>query len=151
MRSLCSALILMVLFALPARAEDLPPTLAHSDESAASLASPIIETTHPADCRQSCLKLVSYSLALVSIFGAVWLLKRRPNGFLFRGKKTASIQVRETLSLGGKHYVAIIGCEDRHFLVGITPQSITTLGEIGRKKQGLVKKDLSEKGFSARG
>lgn len=139
MRFLSVALVLAVLLPVPVRAEDVvPPILT-------------IPSGEHVDGRQSCLKLASFGLALLSMGAIVWLLKRRPGGFFFRGRSQSAIQVQETLSLGGKHYVAVLTYGGRRFLIGVTPQAITTIGEVEGNRQPLTKKGLSEVDISARG
>jgi flagellar biogenesis protein FliO len=48
--------------------------------------------------------------------------------------------VTERLAVGGRHYIAVIQCNEQKFLVGISPTSITSLGELrSRHKENMDK------------
>ncbi|MDR1590627.1 MAG: flagellar biosynthetic protein FliO [Puniceicoccales bacterium] len=56
-----------------------------------------------------------------------WFFPQVPNG---DRSHPDHLCVTERLSVGGRHYVAIIQCNGQKFLVGISPNSITSLGAL---------------------
>jgi flagellar biogenesis protein FliO len=72
-------------------------------------------------------------IALLALGGYFFVLFRRKGWFfpqVTNGDRSAPdhLCVTERLSVGGRHYVAVIQCNEQKFLVGISPTSITSLG-----------------------
>jgi flagellar biogenesis protein FliO len=75
------------------------------------------------------VKICLFLATLAAIGGVVIFLKHRGVG-KFCEKKTSSICVLDTLHLGQKHYLAVVECKERKFLIGITNDSINTIAEL---------------------
>ncbi|MDR2201083.1 MAG: flagellar biosynthetic protein FliO [Puniceicoccales bacterium] len=71
---------------------------------------------------------------LLLALGGYFFVYFRKRGWLFPvGKGTfrsSDLQIQERLPIGGRHYIAIIHCDGQRFLVGISPNSITSIGEL---------------------
>ena len=72
--------------------------------------------------------LLSFALVIVLIPVGLWLLKRTPMGGAVQGKNMRTVAV---LPLSASHRVVTIevgqGDERRWLVLGVTPQSMTTL------------------------
>jgi flagellar biosynthetic protein FliO len=87
-----------------------------------------------------CIFLVSLAIA----GGLVVSIKRRGT-CAARGKKSSRIAICDTLHLGTKHYLAVIECENRQFLVGITQNNISLLSELERGEKNDETAAIGEK------
>jgi flagellar protein FliO/FliZ len=70
--------------------------------------------------------LASFGLVIVLLVGLLWALKRLQGAKAF-ARREQRLQIVESLSLGTRHKVALIRCDHREVLVGITQTQITTL------------------------
>jgi flagellar biogenesis protein FliO len=74
-------------------------------------------------------------ITLLALGGYFFVLFRRKGWFfqsMIGGNRSSPDQlcVTERLSVGGRHYIAVIRCNGQKFLVGVSPTSITSLGEL---------------------
>jgi flagellar biogenesis protein FliO len=74
-------------------------------------------------------------ITLLALGGYFFVLFRRKGWFFPQiavddRSRLDHLCVMGRLSVGGRHYVAIIRCNEQKFLVGISPTSITSLGEL---------------------
>ncbi|MDR3317292.1 MAG: flagellar biosynthetic protein FliO [Puniceicoccales bacterium] len=74
-------------------------------------------------------------LILLALGGYFFVLFRKKGWFFPQqiGKENINrdnLCVTERLSIGGRHYIAVIQCNEQKFLVGISPSSITSLGKL---------------------
>jgi flagellar biogenesis protein FliO len=72
---------------------------------------------------------------LLALGGYFFVLFRRKGWFFPQATKgnrpsTDHLCVTERLAIGGRHYIAVIQCNEQKFLVGISPTSITSLGTL---------------------
>jgi flagellar biogenesis protein FliO len=95
------------------------------------------------DFKKSALRMGAYILILSALGGGIIFLKRRGRFFPL-AKKGSTIGIRDTLHLGSRNYLAVVECEGRRFLVGITAQGVTPIGPLGNG-------DLDEKKASLEG
>jgi flagellar biogenesis protein FliO len=74
-------------------------------------------------------------VVLLALGGYFFMLFRK-KGWFFphkvggNGANPSDLQVTERLSIGGRHYIAVVRCNGQEFLVGISPTSITALGAL---------------------
>ncbi|MDR1434943.1 MAG: flagellar biosynthetic protein FliO [Puniceicoccales bacterium] len=54
------------------------------------------------------------------------------------------LHITGRLSMGGRHYIAVVQCNGQKFLVGISPSAVTSLGELMPSPPG--KGSVSRKG-----
>jgi flagellar biogenesis protein FliO len=72
-------------------------------------------------------------IALLALGGYFFVLFRRKGWFfpqMASGDRSSHdhLCVTDRLSIGGRHYVAVIQCNGQKFLIGVSPNSITSLG-----------------------
>ncbi len=68
----------------------------------------------------------SFGLVIALLLGLLWALKRLQGAKAF-ARREQRLQVVESMSLGARHKVALVRCDHREVLVGITATQITTL------------------------
>ncbi|MEY4713422.1 MAG: hypothetical protein RIS88_2872 [Pseudomonadota bacterium] len=71
--------------------------------------------------------LLSFALVVGLLLGLLWALKRLQLSPTF-SRREQRLHVVETLSLGARSKIALVRCDGREVLVGITPSQITPLG-----------------------
>jgi flagellar protein FliO/FliZ len=71
--------------------------------------------------------LLSFALVVGLLLGLLWALKRLQLSPTF-SRRDQRLRVVETLSLGARSKIALVRCDGREMLVGITPAQITPLG-----------------------
>jgi flagellar biosynthetic protein FliO len=71
--------------------------------------------------------LLSFALVVGLLLGLLWALKRLQLSPTF-SRRDQRLRVVETLSLGARSKIALVRCDGREVLVGITPAQITPLG-----------------------
>lgn len=71
--------------------------------------------------------LASFALVVALLVGLLWSLKRLQGSAAFT-RREQRLQVLESLSVGARMKVALVRCDDRELLVGVTPTQITPLG-----------------------
>ncbi len=71
--------------------------------------------------------LLSFALVVGLLLGLLWALKRLQLSPTF-SRRDQRLQVVESLSLGARSKIALVRCDGREVLVGITPAQITPLG-----------------------
>jgi flagellar biogenesis protein FliO len=73
-------------------------------------------------------------LILLALGGYFFVIFRRRNWFMApknsKDVDTNALQIINRLSIGGRHWLAVIRYSDQKFLIGISPTAITTIGEI---------------------
>ena len=70
--------------------------------------------------------IASFALVIALLVGLLWALKRLQGAKAF-ARREQRLQVVESMSLGARHKVALVRCDHREVLVGITATQITTL------------------------
>ncbi len=70
--------------------------------------------------------LLSFALVVGLLLGLLWALKRLQLSPTF-SRRDQRLRVVETLSLGPRSKIALVRCDGREVLVGITPTQMTTL------------------------
>jgi flagellar biogenesis protein FliO len=91
------------------------------------------------DLKVTSLKAVAFLTTLATIGGLLVFLKKR-GGFFPTLRRTSQIAVEDTLHLGTRHYLAIVKCDQKRFLLGITSQSISTIGQLNDGTENSGKK-----------
>jgi flagellar protein FliO/FliZ len=71
--------------------------------------------------------LLSFALVVGLLLGLLWAIKRLQLSPAF-SRRDQRLRVVETLSLGARSKIALVRCDGREILVGITPSQITPLG-----------------------
>ncbi len=71
--------------------------------------------------------LLSFALVVGLLVSLLWALKRLQLSPTFT-RRDQRLRVVETLSLGARTKIALVRCDGREVLVGITPAQITPLG-----------------------
>ena len=71
--------------------------------------------------------LLSFVLVVGLLVGLLWALKRLQGSQAF-ARREQRLRVVETTALGARLKIALIRCDGRELLVGITPAQITPLG-----------------------
>lgn len=71
--------------------------------------------------------LASFALVVALLVGLLWSLKRLQGSPAFT-RRDQRLRVVETLSVGARMKIALVRCDGREMLVGITPAQITPLG-----------------------
>ncbi len=71
--------------------------------------------------------LLSFALVVGLLLGLLWAIKRLHLTPAF-SRREQRLRVVETLSLGTRSKIALVRCDGREVLVGITPAQITPLG-----------------------
>lgn len=71
--------------------------------------------------------LLSFALVVGLMLGLLWALKRLQLSPTF-SRRDQRLRVVESLSLGARSKIALVRCDGREVLVGITPAQITPLG-----------------------
>ena len=71
--------------------------------------------------------LLSFALVVGLLVGLLWALKRLQLSPTFT-RRDQRLRVVETLSLGARSKIALVRCDGREVIVGITPAQITPLG-----------------------
>jgi flagellar biogenesis protein FliO len=79
---------------------------------------------------------------LMLLWGAVSTMRRRRYD-RFGGDGKSAIQLVSRLSLGQKHYLAVVSCEQKRFLIGITQNGIGRIGSLGEGPLRVVQKSAS--------
>lgn len=72
--------------------------------------------------------LASFALVIALLLGVLFALRKLQMTQAF-GRKSARLQVVETLPLGTRHKIALVRCDEQEILVGITANEITALGQ----------------------
>jgi flagellar protein FliO/FliZ len=88
----------------------------------------------------SMLKLLAALLFVVGlIFVSAWVF-RRFNGARLprRGAGRLAMRVAASLPLGERRYLTVVEVEERRFLLGVAPQSISMLAELPAPAPGAV-------------
>ncbi|MDR1303377.1 MAG: flagellar biosynthetic protein FliO [Puniceicoccales bacterium] len=72
---------------------------------------------------------------LLALGGYFFMLFRKKGWFFPQkvsggGASPGDLRVTERLSIGGRHYIAVVQCNGQEFLIGISPTSITALGAL---------------------
>ncbi|MDR0590460.1 MAG: flagellar biosynthetic protein FliO [Puniceicoccales bacterium] len=79
---------------------------------------------------------------LLALGGYFFMLFRKKGWFFPQkmagdGASPSDLRVTERLSIGGRHYIAVVRCNGQEFLIGISPTSITALGALRpRSREG---------------
>jgi flagellar biogenesis protein FliO len=77
---------------------------------------------------------------LLALGGYFFVLFRRKGWFFpqrIDGAAGANdLRVTERLSVGGRHYIAVVRCNGQEFLIGISPTSITAIGVLRSARRG---------------
>jgi flagellar biogenesis protein FliO len=72
-------------------------------------------------------------LVLLALGGYFFVCFRK-RGWFFHGGEgdthSSGLRIRERIAVGGRHYIAIVDCDGQKFLIGISPTSITSIGEL---------------------
>lgn len=93
------------------------------------------ETTPPEfNLEKSVAKMLAY-LAILATMGFYIAHLKRKGGIFKSAKKDSRIRIAETLSLGSKHYLAVVECETQRFLVGVSSSGIQAIGELRESKK----------------
>lgn len=93
------------------------------------------ETISPEfNLEKSVAKMVAY-LAILATMGFYIAHLKRKGGIFKSAKKNSRIHIAETLSLGSKHYLAVVECETQRFLVGVSSSGIQAIGELHETKK----------------
>jgi flagellar protein FliO/FliZ len=71
--------------------------------------------------------LLSFALVVGLLLGLLWAIKRLQLSSTFT-RREQRLRVVETLALGARMKIALVRCDGREVLVGITPAQITPLG-----------------------
>ena len=74
--------------------------------------------------------VASFALVVALLVGLLWALKRLQGAKAF-ARREQRLQVVESMSLGARHKVALVRCDHREVLVGITPSGFTLLDVAG--------------------
>ena len=69
----------------------------------------------------------SFALVVALLVGLLWALKRLQGSQAF-ARREQRLRVVESLSLGTRMKIALVRCDGREMLVGVTPAQITPLG-----------------------
>jgi flagellar biogenesis protein FliO len=80
-------------------------------------------------------------IVLLALGGYFFVLFRRKGWFFPQrvgsdGANPHGLRVMERLSIGGRHYIAVVRCKGQEFLIGVSPASITSLGELRSGRHG---------------
>jgi flagellar biosynthetic protein FliO len=71
--------------------------------------------------------LASFALVVALLLGLLWSLTRLQGTRAFQ-RREQRLQVVESLALGARLKVALVRCDGRELLVGVTPTQISPLG-----------------------
>jgi flagellar biogenesis protein FliO len=80
-------------------------------------------------------------IILLALGGYFFVLFRRKGWFfpqMVNSDRVDSdrLQITGRLSLGGRHYIAVVRCNGQKFLVGVSSNSLTSLGELRPLRRG---------------
>ena len=98
-----------------------------------------------ANLRSSVTKLCVGAAILLLLWGSVNVMRRRRYDRSGEDGRSA-IQIVSKLSLGQKHYLAVVSCEQKRFLIGITQNGIGRIGTLGEGPLRTVQKSASTEG-----
>ncbi|MDR2806542.1 MAG: flagellar biosynthetic protein FliO [Puniceicoccales bacterium] len=74
-------------------------------------------------------------LILLALGGYFFVLFQK-KGWFFPQKvggqclKRDDLNITGRLSIGGRHYIAVVQCNERKFLIGVSPNSMISMGEL---------------------
>ncbi len=68
-------------------------------------------------------------LVLAVFFGGVWLFRNWQRCLRIRGR-APRLSILEGRSLGNRHHIYIVGCEQQRFLVATSPGGVTLLNQL---------------------
>lgn len=71
--------------------------------------------------------LLSFALVVGLLLGLLWAIKRLQLTPAF-ARREQRLRVVETLAVGARMKIALVRCDGRELLVGVTPSQITPLG-----------------------
>ncbi len=71
--------------------------------------------------------LASFALVVALLVGLLWSLKRLQGTRAFQ-RREQRLQVVESLALGARLKIALVRCDGRELLVGVTPTQVSPLG-----------------------
>jgi flagellar biogenesis protein FliO len=78
---------------------------------------------------RTALVRIGIFLGFLAAMGSLLVFLRRRGGFFPSLRRAAQIAVVDTLSLGSRHYLAVVEWDGRRFFIGITQRQISLLGE----------------------
>lgn len=93
-------------------------------------------------------KICVCAAILLLLWGAVSVMRRRRYA-KFGCDGNSAIQIVSRLSIGQKHHLAVVSCEQKRFLIGITQHGIGRIGSLGEGPLRVVQKSASTDGKTA--